>query len=165
MNKNIVLIGMPGSGKTTLARLLSEKLNIQYVDLDEEIEAYAQDKISTLFEKGEKYFRDIESEVTDRFSKQFPFVIATGGGIILREKNMNALSENGVIIFLNRPLENIAADVVAGTRPLLRGDSKNLRILYDERIHLYNQYADIIIENNESPSKAVDQILQQLKDA
>lgn len=162
MKENIVLIGMPGSGKSTIGHQLSEKLNKPFIDLDEEIETYSKQTIPALFEKGESYFRSIESEVAANISKESSLVIATGGGIILHEENMSALRKNGIIIFLNRSLEHIASDVEMSSRPLLKDGLNKLETLYNERIHLYQEYADIIIENNQNPELAVKQILKQL---
>lgn len=162
MKKNLVLIGMPGSGKTTIGKILSLELNRTFVDLDEEIETSSKHTIPALFEKGEAHFRTIESEVTASISHKHSLVIATGGGVVLREENMRALRKNGVIIFLNRSLEHITGDVEISSRPLLQDGVSKLEKLYNERIHLYQKYADIIIENNQNPDLAMQQILKYL---
>lgn len=162
MKENLVLIGMPGSGKSTIGRILGEKLGLPFIDLDVEIETHSNQSIPDLFEKGEDYFRDIESEVTEIFSKQSPLVIATGGGIILKESNIEELRQNGRIIFLNRSLENIAGDVEMGTRPLLKDGLDKLQKLYEERIDLYYKYADLVVDNNENPIKAIEQLMRKL---
>ncbi len=162
MKNNLVLIGMPGSGKTTIGRLLSKEVQVPFIDLDEAIETYSQQEIPELFKKGEAYFRKVESEVTLNIASRAPLIIATGGGVVLREENMQALAKNGLIIFLNRSLDQITHDVEVGTRPLLKEGLDKLRTLYNERIGLYHKYADLTIENNDSPSTAVEQILAQM---
>jgi len=165
MKTNIVLIGMPGSGKTTLANMLSQQLGFALIDLDDKIERQAGQKISQLCEKGESHFRDMETAVTKVVSTKSQSVISTGGGVILREENMAALRENGMIVFLNRSLEQITSDVEVSTRPLLVGGTSKLVKLHEERIHLYKRYADITIENNQTPDIAIQQILAQLPDS
>lgn len=162
MKENIVLIGMPGSGKSTIGRILGEKLGLLFIDLDKEIEKYSGQSIPSLFEKGEDHFRKIESEVAVSFSKQKPLVIATGGGIILREANVEALRKKGIIIFLNRKIEIIAEDVITSTRPLLTEGVVKLYQIYNERIELYLKYSDIMIENNKTPHVAIKQIMDKL---
>ncbi|HZK47931.1 MAG TPA: shikimate kinase [Atopostipes sp.] len=162
MKENLVLIGMPGSGKSTIGRILGEKLGLLVIDLDKEIEKHAGQSIPSLFKKGEAHFRVVESEVAEIFSEQSPLVIATGGGIILKDANMDALSKNGTIIFLNRSLENITSDVDTNSRPLLKEGVEKLQQLYNERMALYFQYADLVIENNERPDAAIKQIMKKL---
>lgn len=162
MNENIVLIGMPGSGKSTLARMLSSKLRIPMVDLDTEIETFTQKEISELFEMGESHFRDIETQVAKKFAMKKPLIISTGGGIILREENIQALQQNGIIIFLNRSIESISNDIQISTRPLLQSGSHKLQKLHAERIDLYHKYAHITIENNDSLIVTLNEIIEAL---
>jgi shikimate dehydrogenase len=105
--QNIVLIGMPGSGKSTIGKALAEKLGRAFTDTDGIItERYGI--ISDIFaQKGEEYFRNIEALAVKETAKKNGVVIATGGGAVLRQENVTALKQNGVIFFLNRPLEDI----------------------------------------------------------
>ena len=140
--RNIVLIGMPGSGKSTVGRALAENLSRDFVDTDEMIvEKYGN--ISDIFARsGEEYFRDKESEAVKEVSKRNGIVIATGGGAILRKENVRALRQNAVIFFLDRPLENI---IPTSDRPL-SSDIESLRKRFDERYDLYVNASDFHIK-------------------
>lgn len=136
--RNIVLIGMPGCGKSTVGKALAQKLGKQFVDTDEMIVS-KHGNISDIFEnKGEKYFRDIETEQIKIAAKMNGTVIATGGGAVLRKENVDALSQNGVIIFLNRPIEQI---VPTSDRPL-SSDLESLKKRFEERYDIYVSCAD-----------------------
>ena len=105
---NIVLIGMPGSGKTTIGRLLAETLEREFVDIDDVIEEVAKMPIPEIFEKrGEAYFRDLETAVAAKEGMAFGRVMATGGGIVLREENYTSLAQNSYIVKLERDLAKL----------------------------------------------------------
>lgn len=137
--ENIVLIGMPGCGKTTLGKILAEKLGKTFVDMDAEIEKQAGAKIPSIFEThGEDHFRWLETETALRLGKEKSQVIATGGGVILRPENMKALSQNGRVVFLKRPVEQLAME----GRPLSK-DRNVLKSMYETRLPLYNKYSQL----------------------
>ena len=119
MWKNIVLIGMPGCGKTTLGKILNKELSMEFYDMDNYIERKTDKKISELFEKGENYFRDIESLACEELSKNKNVIISTGGGVIKRKENIDFLKENGIVIFIDRSVDDIIGDVDISKRPLL----------------------------------------------
>lgn len=152
---NIILIGMPGAGKSTVAKYISQKLpGIILIDIDNEIETRNQKSISEIFNiYGEDYFRDIESEITTEISKKNNLVISCGGGIILRKKNIDNLKSNGYIFFIDRPLEKII-DSDLKDRPLIANDKSKLIETYKNRIDLYRKYADYIIDNKSSDTTA-----------
>ena len=130
---NIVLTGMPGSGKTTLGRALAEALHRPFVDCDAEIERAAGMPIPEIFRtQGEAAFRALESEIIARFGKESGQVVATGGGAPLREENAVALRQNGVVLRILRPVELLAT---AG-RPLSAGGLEALRRMEAERAPL-----------------------------
>ncbi|MFH1800348.1 MAG: shikimate kinase [Candidatus Omnitrophota bacterium] len=118
---NIYLIGMMGSGKTVTGKVLAERLGYTFVDLDAEIQAKEGRSIPEIFaQKGEPHFRDVESSVLDRFSKQEKQVIATGGGIVLRETNVQLMRETGKVILLQASAESLWQRVrYSKDRPLL----------------------------------------------
>lgn len=147
MDKNIVIIGMPGSGKTSLGKKLSEKLNYHFIDMDHYIEESRNRTIASMFEEGEVVFREEEIKASQELADTAQTVISTGGGIITQEASMEALKKNGLTLFLDRPLENIEKDIERDSRPLLKNGKSRLEELYEERIELYHFYADIKVKN------------------
>ena len=158
-DKNIVLIGMPGSGKTTIGRLLAKRLNREFCDIDEYIEKIEDKKISDIFKDGEDAFRKIEIKVVADISKREEMIISTGGGVIKFSQNIDNLRKNGIIIFIDRPVEDIVSDVNTSTRPLLRDGAEKLHDLYSQRYTLYKEYADYIVSNTSTLRSAVEEIL------
>ncbi|MEG2455179.1 MAG: shikimate kinase [Oscillospiraceae bacterium] len=161
--KNIVLIGMPGSGKSTVGALLSRRLSRPFADLDTLIEETASLTVSEIFAQwGEGAFRDLESALTAQTARDSGQIIATGGGVILREENMTALRKNGLIFFLDRPPDALKRLAHKG-RPLIAGDLSRVDVLYTERIDLYRHYAQYSIDGSGTPSDVVAQILAILQ--
>lgn len=137
--QNIVLTGMPGSGKSTAGRVLAQQMGREFVDTDTEIIRLAKKPIADIFaQKGENAFRDLESQVIRQLSQRTGLVIATGGGAILRAENVRRLRQNGRIYFLDRPLEDIQP---SDDRPLSR-DREALEKRYAERYPRYAAAAD-----------------------
>lgn len=147
MHRNIVLTGMPGCGKSEIGRRIAMLLGMEFVDVDGYIEEN-WGQIPVLFEKGEAHFRQIESKAVQTISKKQGCVVSTGGGVILRETNMRCLKENGIIVFIDRPLALLLNEVDTSHRPLLAEGRHKLIALYEQRIPLYRQYADITIDNS-----------------
>ena len=154
---NISLVGMPGAGKTTVGRILAEKLGMGFCDTDEEIEKIAGESPEKIIEKyGEERFREIETEVAESVSSLRGVVIATGGGTILREKNVEKLRSCGVVIWLGRDLNLLAQN----NRPL----SKNMPIsrLFKQREEYYVAASDKKIENDEAAEKTAEKIITEI---
>lgn len=108
MIKNIVLIGLMGSGKTTVGKLLAEKTGMKFVDTDELIVQKAGKSIKQIFaDEGELFFRDLESEVIEEVSLQENTIISTGGGAVLRDENTENLQKNGILFYLYAPAEEL----------------------------------------------------------
>jgi len=158
--RNIVLAGMPGSGKTTIGRLLAAKLGRELVDTDDEIVAEEGRPIREIFsECGEEYFRDAESRVIRRVSKTGGRIIPVGGGAVLRKENRDTLALNGIIVFLDRP----PADLIpTDDRPLANDPDKIMR-LYRERYPVYKAAADVIIEVEGSEEQTAEAVWRALK--
>lgn len=139
---NIVLEGMPSSGKSSVGRALAKKLGKEFVDFDEVIENRLNKTIPQVFDEyGEEYFRDIESEVAKEYGKKNGLVIATGGGTPIREKNRDALTQNGFVVWLKRNISLLTSK----SRPL--SQKIGVEKLYDERKEIYKAFADVEIEN------------------
>ncbi len=116
-NHNIVIIGMPGSGKTTFGNALAEALGREFYDADTYLEASEGRTIKELFAVSEDCFRDAETRTARALGSKKGVVIATGGGVIKRRENIDIYKENGIIIFLDRAPEDIVTDVDVSTRP------------------------------------------------
>lgn len=154
---NISLVGMPGAGKTTVGRILAEKLGMGFCDTDEEIEKIAGESPEKIIEKyGEERFREIETEVAESVSSLRGVVIATGGGTILCEKNVEKLRSCGVVIWLGRDLNLLAKN----NRPL----SKSMPIsrLFEQRKGYYVAASDKKIENDEAAEKTAKKIITEI---
>lgn len=162
---NLVLIGMPGSGKTTVGKILSKMLCMPLVDTDALVEQTAGKTIPELFaQEGESAFRDRETAAARQAAALDNTVIATGGGIILRPENMEALAATGLIFFRDRDLEDIIGEDHMG-RPLVGKDPDKLRILYTQRIDLYRKYAQYTISDTKTAEEAAARIAALYREA
>ena len=149
-NKNIFLIGFMGCGKSTMARMLSERLQMSLIEMDETIETEAGMSINQIFETyGEQHFRDLESQFILRIMEKGGAVVSCGGGAILRPKNVENMKKNGKVIYLAATPETIYKRVRHSTnRPLLNGNMnvEHITTLMNQRIPRYEAAADIIID-------------------
>ena len=140
--ENIVLIGMPGCGKSTIGRILADKLNKKFVDLDEVIVKRAGMSIPEIFSlHGENGFRKLEKEVVADICKEKGQVIATGGGVVTVAANKQMLRQNAVVIFIERELSELSTN----GRPISL--SRPLQDIYNERIEAYNSWSDYRVSN------------------
>ena len=151
--ENIILIGMPGCGKSSIGKLLAEKTGRRFADADEQTEKMTQKTIPRIFaEDGEDVFRDWETKVLAELGKQSGLVIATGGGCVTMERNYPLLHQNGTIYWVQRDLNQLPTE----GRPL----SKDLETMYRMRQPQYAYFADHIVENNGTIEDAVSSILR-----
>ncbi len=154
--KNIVLIGMPASGKSTVGKILADRLGRELLDTDSIIVTEEKRSIPDIFESdGEAVFRDIESRAVKKAAIESAKVIATGGGAILRSENVKALSENGRIYFLNRPLEML---IPTEDRPTA-STKEAIETRFRERYSIYISSADKVIDASGTPEEVAEMIL------
>ena len=155
--KNLILIGMPGCGKSTIGAALAQRLGRKFVDADEEVIKTAGKSIPEIFaQDGEEAFRQWETAALNSLGKQSGLVIATGGGCVTQNRNFAALHQNGYIIWLERDLTLLPTD----GRPL--SQSNRLEEMYKLRKPMYEAFADIRVENAGNPEQTVKEILSQL---
>ena len=155
--ENIVLTGMPGSGKSTVGRLLNVE-GFEFIDTDAEIEKRCGCTIAELIRsRGEKAFRDLESEVIRDVSSVGCRIISTGGGAVLREENIRCLKRSGKIYFINAGLHRLRA---TSDRPLSDTDEK-LAALYAQRLSAYRATADVVVPDMAAPEDEAAYILKK----
>jgi len=155
--QNIVLIGMPSCGKTSLGKRLAKNLDMDFVDMDAKIEESAGKTIPQIFnEGGEELFRKIESEICIEAAKLNHTVISCGGGIIKNPLNMQALALNGLVVYIKRDINKL---VVGGSRPL-SSDRAALKAMAKQRFPLYEKYSDFTVENNGYFGYALDKLME-----
>lgn len=161
---NIVLIGMMGAGKSTIGKRLAKKLKKRFVDTDDLLEQSADATVAEIIDaRGLKEFRRMEANLIDRCSNLKNAVIATGGGVIENIENVRKLRKNGLIVFLNRDLEDEINAVFRENnkkRPLAV-DEATFRELYERRIAIYRMCADIIIDNVSDINKVAKEIIEK----
>ncbi len=150
---NIILIGMPGSGKSTVAKLLSEKTRRRLIDTDEEIRMRFGSPADIIKNNGEQEFRKIETAILREFGRERGLILSTGGGVVTREENLPLLSQNGRIYLIERDLEKLATN----GRPL----SVDVKKLFDARREKYLRFADVRVDNNASAEDAAHRIIKE----
>ncbi len=158
MKDKVVIIGMPGSGKTTIGKILGRELDLKFYDMDEYIQERTSKSILELFENGEDYFRNIETDMCRELSKEKNVLISTGGGVVKKKENIDALKKDALIIFLDRPVEKILEDVDVSKRPLLKDGKERVINLYNERYELYKKYSDEIVVNDSDMIEVIERL-------
>ena len=155
--ENIVLVGMPSCGKTTVGKLIAKMTQREFIDCDVEIVKKETRQISDIFaQDGEGYFRNLETQVIKEISQKTGCVISTGGGAVLRKENIHSLKKNGRIYFINRPLKKL---LPTSDRPTANSADK-IKKLFEVRYPLYKGCADEIIDANDYPDNIAKNIIK-----
>ena len=159
--ENLVLIGMPGCGKTTFAKLLSKTLDRQWKDTDAELEKREGKTCKAIIEEeGMEAFRKKESEVVQELARENHLILATGGGAVLNPENVKALRMNGRMVWIDRPIQDI---IPTRDRPL-SSNRESLLALYKERLPIYEKSCDLRVENKGSKEEVIEKILGRLEE-
>ena len=150
IDRHIFIIGMPGSGKSSLGRRVAGNLRIPYVDMDQRITQGLGCAVTEIFERyGEQAFRTAETNVLIQLTRETPSIVSTGGGTVMRDINRAIMRNHGVIVLIDRPLQDIMSDIKLDRRPLLaRKGLGEVERLYHERIGVYRSVADAVLDNS-----------------
>jgi shikimate kinase len=164
---NIVLIGLRGSGKTTVGKILAQKLGRDLIEMDELIARKAGMSIPEIVGKyGWEKFRDIEEEITSEVARRDNIINASGGGVITRERNIAKLKKSGILVWLTASLDTLTQRLGGDTtRPLLAGRTQpeDIEITLKERKALYQQAADLVINTEDkTPEEVADLVINLL---
>jgi shikimate kinase len=164
MSRNLCLIGMMGSGKTTVARVVGDRLGRRVVDTDEELRTWTARSIPELFAThGEAGFRDLERQVVEQLATYHDLVIGLGGGAVLRDDSTASLLLTGVLVHLEVPPEVLVERLTAeggADRPLLEGDlATRVRTTHAERVERYRSVADVSVDGSRSPEEVATEIV------
>lgn len=155
--QNIIIIGMPGCGKSTFGKALARKLGRPFYDADDVIVQQEGKTIPELFAISEDCFRDAEVRASRFLADKKGIVVACGGGVIKRPENISIFKKTGTVFFLDRSPDDIVSDVDVSVRPLLKDGRQKVYNLYKERISLYRDAADYCIDNNKDIEDVLDE--------
>jgi shikimate kinase len=160
----VYLVGMPGSGKSTVGRELAGRLGVPFVDLDEQIEREAGSPVTEIFRaEGEASFRALEAGALVKASMQDPAVVACGGGVVLEPANRITLRNTGVAVYLDVSLDELRRRVQpADERPLIRQEG-DLERLLAAREPLYREFAGHVVDGSGDPGEVADAIVEELR--
>jgi len=163
--KNIYLVGFMGSGKSTVGKILAEKLNMNFIDIDKLIEEKEGMKIKDIFEqKGESYFRELERKQIEAIVNQEGVIVSTGGGLGANLDNMNLMKKNGDVIWLDVSLNTVLDRLKNDQdRPLLKQPTEKIKQLFEERKNIYRLANIRINADKKTPSQIVEEILTKIK--
>lgn len=161
---NIVLIGIMGSGKSSVGKALAKSIGYGFLDMDRYIEQKNETTIPEMFKISEDFFREKELEAASIVGKYDRTVIATGGGVVKNSSLMDMLKQNGVIVYIRRDVSTILETANTDVRPVIADDPQRLYKVMEERKHLYEKYGEIIVNNKTTVKYCVEKIISRLKE-
>ncbi len=149
-DRSVFIIGMTGSGKSSLGKRVAGNLHIPYSDLDRRISEVFQIPVNDIFAQyGEEAFRRAETAMLIQTTREPPALISTGGGCVMNPENLNIMRANGLILLVDRPLDQILGDIKLDRRPLLADKGlEEVERVYHERIDTYRAAADLVLDNS-----------------
>jgi len=156
--RNIVLVGMPGCGKSTVGQYLAELLGRDFYDSDEEISKKGKTPAELIEQDGEEHFRQVESEVLAELCKKSGCVIATGGGAVTKERNYDIIHQNATVVFIERELKRLATN----GRPLSQGGEDKLQKMYEVRYPLYKKFSHFSVKSQKTWQETTALIIEKL---
>ena len=165
IERHVFLIGMPGSGKSTLGRKVAGNLRLPYVDTDRKIQEIFGTTVTGIFEKyGEEKFRNAETNILIHMTREVPTIVSTGGGMVMNPENVKIMKANGLILLIDRPLDQIMGDIKLDRRPTLaeKGLAEVERVYY-ERIGTYRAVADMTLDNSKGYYLGVANLERKLR--
>lgn len=164
LKNHIILVGMPGCGKTSFGRDIAKELDVKLYDTDEYLEERQEKSIPDIFQsEGEDAFRKYETESLKEILHKRPAVISTGGGIVKLQENREIMKKSGTVIFVDRPIEHIFSDVDTESRPLLAQNKERLYSLYEERYDLYRDCATDTVLNDRDYYEVLAEIMEIIR--
>ena len=156
--KNIILVGMPGSGKSTVGQYLAERIGREFYDSDEEISKKGETPAEIIEKYGEEHFRRIETKILSDLCKKSGCVIATGGGAVTREENYDIIQQNAMVVFIDRDIERLSTN----GRPLSQGGIEKLRQMYEVRYPLYKKFSHFSVKSQKTWQETTALIIEEL---
>lgn len=163
--KNIYLTGMMGCGKTAIGQLFAQQTGREFVDTDELVESGAGMAVSEIFaDRGEAYFRALESEALAKAAERQGAVVSCGGGMVLSAQNVQLMKQTGCVVYIRRDIEDIISTVNTDTRPLLKNDGSNIRALFERRRDIYESSCNVVLENGGTLEQAAQRLAEIAED-
>ncbi|MFW5780814.1 MAG: shikimate kinase, partial [Bacillota bacterium] len=161
-NCNIYFVGFMASGKTTAAKALSLKMGLDFVDIDKEIEKKENMTISEIFsQKGQEFFRKLERQLIEEYSKKSDMVISAGGGAVMDEKNKEIMKSSGIVVYIDTPFDICLKRIKEeGNRPVAeKKHADRIKELYEKRSLVYSEVSDIVVDGKKKLKEKVEEIL------
>ena len=165
LERHVFLIGMPGSGKTSLGKKVSGELRVPFIDMDKRIQDIMGMTVSEIFEQhGEAAFRAAETNMLIHISREAPAIVSTGGGSVMNPENVRIMKAYGLLVLIDRPLDQILGDIKLDRRPTLAEKGlPEVERVYKERIDTYRSVADVTLDNSQGYHAGVEALERMLR--